>query len=388
MYINAKKAYFVLLTLLVAHISFVTISSRLVSNYDDKIYNLSLFTLVLMLPYIQVLIQKKYLTFNCLFLLMCGSMFLSAIVNKGKLTIMIEPSLVFILRIMAFVFFWEISDYAGVLFKNLKLLFYIIVFYCLLSDVLMIVAPNRTYYLNDYYDDFLVGSKFSLSYLHLWMVLLYSTIFKKFDKIFYGLMALTFVVSLHSGCSTMVVGTAIIAILFIFRKYIGTILHNNIVLLIVLIVSSVILVFGSFVLQIPMIQNFIINVLHENATLSGRLNIYERYGSLLLVNPIWGVSYDANYKFSMFYTGAANFQNGIVDVFVSFGLLGVVIFLVMLFSANRASKKINDYIFVNAIYMFVMLASVEIPFRTNMYILLSMVILLSKGWDRNELQGE
>ena len=129
MYINAKKAFFILLTVLVAHISFVTISTRFISNYDDKIYNLSLLTIILMAPFFQALVQKKYQFFNLGLLCLCGSIFISAIMNRGKLTIIIEPSLLFILRIIVFVFFWEISDYAGMLSKNIKLLFYIIVLF-------------------------------------------------------------------------------------------------------------------------------------------------------------------------------------------------------------------------------------------------------------------
>ncbi len=371
MYIKVKDAYIYILTILVTHISFISISSAFVGGYDSLVWKTSRLCLLLMIPEFGIFVKSRYLRMNILVGVLCISIFMSAMLNKGILTFSIISSLQLITKLLCFVLFFEIISFEGYWDKSIKLMIGIIVCYCAMSDILMFVAPHRTWSAwGEHYDTFLVGSKFNMSYLHLWLVILFPLVYKDKKTTHFMLMLWTFVISVLDECSTMVVGMIVFYLLFYFHDRIKRVIYNKIFLIFALVFFAGILILGSEILQLPVVQRILLDVLNETPTLSGRMNIYTRLETLLLVNPFVGVSFDSNYNFSYIATGAANYQNGIIDLYVSFGFIGITLFIILLIGCCHYCEKMDDRVLVSSVYLFIVISAVEIVYRMNIYMIL------------------
>ena len=83
------------------------------------------------------------------------------------------------------------------------------------------------------------------------------------------------------------------------------------------------------------------NILNETTDLTGRVNIYAKTAMIMNANPLYGVGIDNNYEVSMRLTHAADVQNGILDIILSYGWIGVIILFVFLMYVIKQSQK-ND----------------------------------------------
>ena len=88
------------------------------------------------------------------------------------------------------------------------------------------------------------------------------------------------------------------------------------------------------------------NILNETTDLTGRVNIYAKTAMIMNANPLYGVGIDNNYEVSMRLTHAADVQNGILDIILSYGWIGVIILFVLqclllygLFSISSGKTK-------------------------------------------------
>ena len=124
-----------------------------------------------------------------------------------------------------------------------------------------------------------------------------------------------------------------------------------------------VLFWGLALLQIPLIKNFIENVLHESTDLTGRTLIYARAMMSLTISPIFGVGNENNYTVARMFSKGANLQNGILDNVLSYGLVGTGVFLLLLLFCIYKGKKINNYPFVIWVYVWIVLSMVEVTLR-------------------------
>lgn len=99
-------------------------------------------------------------------------------------------------------------------------------------------------------------------------------------------------------------------------------------------------------------------------------------------NPLYGVGIDNNYEVSMRLTHAADVQNGILDIILSYGWIGVIILFVFLMYVIKQSQKNDNKVTIYAIYVYIALSIVEITFRQGMYIYFLLTLLCSWSIER------
>ena len=131
----------------------------------------------------------------------------------------------------------------------------------------------------------------------------------------------------------------------------------------------------SNILDNSYIHYFLVDILGKDPTLTGRIGIYALLDDTFLRDTVGGVGLENSHFFMSYLFGAANTQNGLFEVWVEQGLIGALLFLiiiyVMLNSARKNEFKEFTYPIVALMYVFILLGTVEITFGYRFCILLS-----------------
>lgn len=227
---------------------------------------------------------------------------------------------------------------------------------------------------------YVIGNKFHVCYYNLLVCTLYYYRHPNLQKIKEKIVLLSFVGvmllnSIHTQCSTMVVGTmAFLLFVFVIPQSQWRKLSSP-----TLLVTSLVLVdlgfffFTTWILQFPIVQDFIVDVLHEDLTLTGRLSIFENISESFSRRMWFGFGNGNSGVVSMFYTGVQNPQNGLMEIFLNVGILGCSAFLSWLFFAAKEVTQKDRYKYPIVIYILtiIVVSTVEVPFdKTFMFVMI------------------
>jgi O-antigen ligase len=237
--------------------------------------------------------------------------------------------------------------------------------------------------------NYLVGNKFSLCYLHYYMLGFFLFVWdeRKFkDRLILIFMYfLSIFAAVYSECSTVLLGLILFVVMYFFRSKVFPVLQKPSFALILILISNVVLIVFPAVLSIGPIRYVIENVLHEDISLTGRMRGYARMLGALLYNPVWGVGYYNKYLISRFFTNMDDLQNGLADVALAFGIVGVVFLLYMIVATFLigGGKKSLGFMFVA--YMFILISSVEITLNLRFIVLLPLIMVCEKDDPKESL---
>lgn len=177
-------------------------------------------------------------------------------------------------------------------------------------------------------------------------------------------------------CSLIETATGILAILaftvlVLFGGNIEKLIKNPIAIL-CLIISSMFFVFllGE-ILQIELVQNFIVNILHEDLSLTGRMELYSLLFPLVMKSGLWGGGFGSYVAATLAYHGWYNAQNGLAEIILTYGFVGGITFLLLVFFSFVFAKNHGRLLYLT-ILVFVIVAIVEIPFNSSFILLLSL----------------
>lgn len=251
-------------------------------------------------------------------------------------------------------------------------------FYVILIDVLILidgVSINGSGYL--------IGNKFDVAYLHIFMSILYyvNFLYKKKSRktCFYLFLLFSAIISNTIGCTTAVVGCIILFLLFQFKNLFQYIIYSpKLIILILMFIACFFFIFMS-VLEYPIVKYIIVDILGEDMTLTGRTIVYGYLGEILLVTPLWGIGYDNSFALMSYLYGFPNSQNGIINVIIEQGFIGAMLFVYMLytiFSYNRDCKdRCYSYPIMALLFIYIILSSIEITL--NMYFVALLALSLA-----------
>ncbi|MFR5228407.1 MAG: O-antigen ligase family protein [Blautia wexlerae] len=250
--------------------------------------------------------------------------------------------------------------------------------YCFLNDILM-MASRSQFFGNG---NFLLYSKFLIAYLHLILITLYASKNNKNNKYLFALWCWTVIICMYMECSTGIQGAVVMLILYLLPKQFLSVLKNQFVAIATMIGCSVILILKNAIIDIPVVQHIIVNILHESTDLNSRLFIYNNLYKIMKINPFWGFGAENNYvacqRYLIIseYESAPDAQNGLIDWFISYGSIGTVVLLVIVFLCfAKAKKNYNLYLMV-MLYVFFVLGSIEIVFDITFFFVLASYLYL------------
>lgn len=336
------------------------------------------------------IVNKEYLKINLLFLLWGIIVIYSGFENANlsydyilrgdKSTIFArrgDHAIYYVINILIFVLYFEGLNSKRQYFKFLRVLFYFLSVFVFASDINAIVynSPNGSGYL--------VGNKFTVCYLNLYLAIIYYLLHPLLvgrpKKYFLLLLCLNLVIALKTQCSTMVIGTVLMYIFSVVLKPNIKIKLYEIKTLIVSIVffSIIFFFFTTAIINTPIMKYIIVDVLGENMTLTGRLGIYAGVASLLEHIPLFGYGVGNSHLITMMNEIGPNAQNGLFNLIIEIGIVGAIVYMsIVILMIKKQASNILCYPILCFIYVMIVLSSVEITFSTTFLALA--ILLLAK----------
>ena len=253
-----------------------------------------------------------------------------------------------------------------------------LLFYLVISDLQFLIIGETSGS-----EGYLVGNKFSLSYMHILCYIMYkitetlecvkSKTFSRF------LIILTFSISILTECTTALIGMlAIVLALQLQNSNLKKLLYNGYTYIVILFSGVLFMFFYSYLLDIPIVQYVIVNVLHEDLTLTGRTGIYDLMLSILPARPLWGFGIGNSHWVLTYLFGIANAQNGLVNLYIEEGLVGMSLYLLLFASIFRYTKKYVPHNFsfplLCYIAVFSLMGFVEITIDNKLLIIMSFLL--------------
>lgn len=225
------------------------------------------------------------------------------------------------------------------------------------------------------------GSKFMVCYFFILLTGLFAALnYHKIQKrmrwkiLYLTLIMLDIVCGIITDCSTGIVASFIfITILFLPSKVLQLLLKPKIICL--LIIGSVIIPFVFLQLtRLSIVQYIIVNLLGRNLNLTRRTVLYDNYLLPVLAKRIW-IGYGYGNRAIFTYSGSyGNAQNGLLEHFVNYGLVGVVALLYMVYNAFKKSSMSNRAIGLSLIVLAMIIAGlVEISYNWFFFLGLALV---------------
>ncbi len=357
MKVEKRALYSFFLSLCLCQSVIVKVSSIYFENYTLILRVFLIIGLIMLIPGLRYYIyEKKYHKCNALIILTVLSVMVSAYANRNTYECSVWVAVTFSLQLVLLTMYCEYLDSTDCVQYGISSLFWLVVAYCVLSDILMFVDPHRTYFVwGGHTDMFFVGEKFNLTYLHLLGVILYCLsnktrlAQKKFKVV--GMLIWLLLISIFSECSTMIVGTIILIVLMLMGEKIINVLQKPFFAILFLIICDLILILNYSITQVPVVKAFIENILNESTDLTGRVNIYAKIALILRESKWIGVGIDNNYAVAMKITHAADVQNGLLDVLLSYGWVGIILLVLFLMYVVNRSKKSEQKITLYVIYL-------------------------------------
>lgn len=287
--------------------------------------------------------------------------------------------LLFFIDVLTCIFF---STYANVLrrgyLKEFRSTFLHTCFMNVLWIIILIATGNlQKAVLNEF---LFSRGKFPTAYIFLFYLMFFCMVWKgnryfpkRWKKSLFIIQAIGCIgICILIETSTGIIATLLFLMLTLLGKNLIRIIENPFVI-VGLIIASMFLVFGlSAILQLPFVQNIIVNVLHEDLSLTGRMELYNLLYPLVMKSGLWGGGFGSYVAATLAYHGWYNAQNGLAEIILKYGFVGGVTFLTLVFISVAGDKSKNIMLYL-AIFVFIIVAIVEVPFNNGFIFLLSLL---------------
>lgn len=315
----------------------------------------------------------------------------------------IDGTLFFILKFINLFFFFEYANERNKTKEVAKLYFFLLLFYNLVTLYMITNIPYLAYSHNYNYPFY--SSKFTLSYSSMVMCSLFYFVYNKEVKKYavfklFGLLLLS--ISIYSinlvGCMTGVIGMILFIFLlaFPFQKLKSFMANTKSVFSIIILSSFMLILFYDVLIKIPIIENLIVNVLDKSLTLSGRSVVYEKILDyiLSLKGLTFGYAYDGvvrvfkNIMYISYNYYALNAQNALFEIWMYFGLIGTIIFLLIVAKIYEGNNKNLAYFHSVIIIAFILifLGMVEITYSFPLFLALAIINVEKKNEKSVEIE--
>lgn len=271
--------------------------------------------------------------------------------------------------------------------RLLDILFgYVAVFFVISNGWIIITGFKKT--AEDYY---LIGTKFSTSYLNiLFIVLIFlkNRFYKK--KVNFIGIALLFIYNfyffLRLECSTALIALFLLGVFLLFKLQLYKVFSNRLFFGAFYVVLFLFIYFYNLVLSNAYVSHVIVNILGESLTMTGRTYIYQRLPELMTGKWLTGFGSGRTGMILNFYTGCNDAQNGVWQIICENGFIGFVLYaltsLKMYSNSIREKVSCSYYLSIYFVIMLV-LGFVEITLDTRLLVLLFIMYLYNDYFQKS-----
>lgn len=249
-----------------------------------------------------------------------------------------------------------------------------LIFILVANDLLMLVLPNKFYNIDGgEIGTCLIGNKFVVAYAHIALLFLLVILdnrrkYASYRVLIYGIT--TMVICVYVDCMTTTLATALFLVLYFLPKHIKSLLASPVVFAVAFFIGAFLLILFEGVLSFGPIRFLIVDVLHRDLTLTGRMEIYHFIFKLLATHKWFGYGYGTNIieSTSIWY---ANAQNAFWDFAICYGFIALTLLfiylMVVIYKSNsyQASFGINRYTYLCTcmLYIYIFMGVGEIVYN-------------------------
>ena len=356
-------------------------------SYNPIRYFLLVAVAMMILSNIRILFRKTYRELNVSIAFFYLATLVVSYINRNGYTDRnpFLAAVVFVATLIEFVITVEIFCQREEMQNLIRVFYRMTLLVVMLTDFLILFTNMHLQYGGDV---FLVGTKFSVVYMHFYLISFFfadknielRTIRESsLNNVLLGvLLIVTMTVSIKLGTATGIVGTvALLLFLWLSERNIGVFLNSK-SFFVALIASLLFAVFVEIILSNSMVTYIITQLLGKAVTLTFRTVIYSMFPNIMKERWFWGFGYGTGYEVLMRY-GIVDAQNGIFDWIQQIGVFGTMLLAIWLCIAMKQPRNLcdinhSDVRSLTALaYVFVLLATVEITFSSKF---LAIIVLL------------
>ena len=281
----------------------------------------------------------------------------------------------------------------------IKFIYYYLLVLAIITDFLLLT--QIIIFQNDNHVSYLVGTKFSVSYLHMnllafWALRREEEDMQKRSRINVILAIALVGISVVVNCVTGVLGA--LAMLYFLRR--SNVKHrirflrmsSPSVLILMLIGSVVFPVIAGQIISIPVVTRFITSVLGRSNTLTGRLNIFEIFGDKMEHFWLWGCGIGNGNAAALWLFGYDNAQNAIFQWLLQAGMFATVFLCGMMAQVFRqlagSEKREKVFPLIVLIYVYIIMGAVETTFNMSFIMWFALIFMLINENESMEITGE
>lgn len=381
-----------IILILLFHASFINFPY--LEGYGLVKYAILLVVGVFLLMQFRVLKKNKYSAINKALLLYLGMVLISSCINLHSVK---ERNVFFvaIVFVTIIVEVYVLFEYFIILNKTQELvntLFYLLLFYCILTDLVMLLFPGLYSEKGMYY---LIGNKFEVSYLHLQLLSMYlqkekckrkCMKFGKSDFIFFVLIGISFWATINVECSTGTIGVILLVIFYYCMVQNVKVFKKPVVFLAILLISVTVLMLFSGIVHFEPIRYLVEDVLHRDITLTGRLNIYKSIEKVFSGHVLFGYGMGSSFEITMKLISAPNTQNGVLEIILQQGIISLVLLVILIWKVFQliSRKQVINYALI-ILYIYIIFASVEITLDVSFLTWLALALVFEKNTEQKIL---
>lgn len=339
------------------------------------------------------LLKRKYFYTLLILLVFCLGLLLTMYVNRDT-RIGEDPArqtVRFILYLVELFALVIILAERGESERILKFLFRYLVVTVLVTDFLLLSGAMRFY--SGRHEYYLVGTKFSVSYLHMNLLVLWVMRRQGMNRdlrlprwLIAVLAIFVLLVAVRVDCMTGVVGCVALVVLFALlespRRAKMLRFTSPVILLLFFFGSALVSFITEEIMSIPFVSYIVEDVLGRDSTLTGRVNIYLQYADRISGHWMTGYGFGNGNAVSVALFGYENTQNAILQWIIQVGIPGTCILLfMMMYIFHRASlvqgrKLARIMPLVVLIYVYIILGTVETTFNMKYIMWFALIFMI------------
>lgn len=227
---------------------------------------------------------------------------------------------------------------------------------------------------------YLLGNKFISSYMMIFLTSLYGATHDMESQInrvkYYSLIVISIILCLYMRSITALIGLLFVLFSSLYKNIISKIITSPKVLMVSMIASAGVIFVFDYLLNIPTINYLVFSFFGKSISIFGRQVIYNKYLKQLLIGErLWiGSGYNNSAILMMSGGVFGNAQNGLMEHFVAYGILGV---LAILFTSYYCLKKVkinaHSYYILLTVYAMIIAATVEVTINWFFFMSLFMI---------------
>lgn len=338
------------------------------------------------------LLKKKYFYILLVGFLFCMFMGFSMLANRGSsMGMPLYNTIRFLLYFVELFALMIILAETGRGQATLKFLFWYTLLIVLVNDMLMFSRVIT--FGTARHESYIIGTKFSVSYLHMDLLTLWLMVYAKNRRSGKGgkwvvLLATVFIVlvTIRTNCMTGMLGCILMAGMFTWlqaRKGRWLLkLAAPGVFTLAIAVSVLFIFIVEVVVNISAVRYVVEEVLNRDTSITGRTNIYQMFVENMQGHWLQGYGYGNDNETAMSLFGYANVQNGLLQWVLQIGIPATLCMLAVFVQVFRQLKRSDGdrrmrvMPLVILVYIYIVLATIETTFNMAFIMWFALIFML------------